>query len=100
MRRVKKTVWGTVFSDARVGGIGWQEDEIVALGAQQVDDPGRFVRRQVVGDEADQKGSGGSFSRRKDLSGPQSGCEFVLDIGLETGPVHRAVQDPGGDQAV
>ena len=86
MRSVKKTVRWTVFSDARVGRVGRQEDQVIALGAQQVDDLARFVGRQVVG--------------HHDLSRTQRRGEFAHDIGLETVAVHRTVQNPGGDQSV
>ena len=98
MRSVKKTVQWTVFSDARVGRVGRQKDEVVALGAQQGLCARRFVRGQVVVREA--RAATGSRPRRKDLSGFEGRSELVLDIGVEARPVHRAVEHPRGDQAV
>ena len=74
------------FDGVEVWGVGRQEDEVVALGAEQIDDVGRFVGRQVVGHD--------------DMSGPEGGREFVQDVGLEAVAVHRAVEHPGGHQAV
>ena len=74
------------FDRVEIGGVGWQKQHPVALGAQQCLDARRFVGGQVVGDDY--------------LTGFERRGEFVLDIGLETRAVHRAVQNPRGQQAV
>ena len=48
MRRVKKTVWGTVFSDARVGRIGGQEQHPAASLLQGGDGVRAFVGGGIV----------------------------------------------------
>ena len=56
------------------------------MGAQQGNGAGRLVGGQVVGDD--------------DLTGFEGGREFVLDVSLKAGAVHRPVQHPRGDQAI
>ena len=69
----------------QVGGVWRQEDQVVALRAQEFDGVRGFVRGEVVGDN--------------DLAGFEGRGQFVFGIGIEAGAVHRTVQHPGGDQA-
>jgi len=94
----QKTIRGIVFptngfqfgerhlDGVQVWRVGWQEDQVVALSAQEREGGTGFVGRQVVGHD--------------DLSGLERRGELALDVSLEAGAVHRAVQNPRGDQAV
>ncbi len=65
------------FDGVEVGRVGWQENQVVALGAQKFDGARRLVRRQVVGDD--------------DLAGPQCWGELALDVSIEAVAIHRNV---------
>ena len=66
--------------------VGRQEDQVVALGAQEREGGAGCVGRQVVG--------------RNDLTGPEGRGALVGDASLEAGAGHRAVTAPWRDQAV
>ena len=80
VRSVKKTVWGTVFSDARVGAVGRQGQEPGPDFAQDSCRFGAFVTGQVIQND--------HVARLQSLGKPG------LDIEVEEVPVDRAINDP------
>ena len=69
-----------------VWGIGRQEEEPAPAVFESLCGPRAFVGGEVVKDD-----HGSGFEAR---------CELGLDIGVEGGPVHGALDDPGGNQPV
>ena len=86
VRRVKKTVRGYVFSDARVGRVCGKEEQPCPSGPDGGADGGRLVAAEVV-----QNGDG-VWSQRRDQS--------LLDIGAESLAIDRPVDHPGCDDPV
>lgn len=68
-----------------VGTVGRQEPQRRAGRFNGGPDAVDFVGGEIVGDH--------------DVAGLQRGDEDLFDVGEEAGPVHRAIQDPGGSQA-
>ena len=88
MRRVKKTVWGTVFSDARVWGAGWKVTEPASAAFQDIHRPLAFAGCQVV------ENDDGAGAERRD----ERRDELGLDAGVEGGAVDGSFDDPGCHQ--
>jgi hypothetical protein len=86
VRSVKKTVQWTVFSDARIGAVGRQEQEPAALGLEDFGGFGAFVGAEVAENDDGAKGDGRHELRR--------------DVGVESVTVHGTFDDPRCDQLV
>ena len=81
VRSVEKTVQWTVFSDARIGGIGWQEQEPCADVFQDRGSFGAAVGGEVVEDH--------------DVALVQGRRKLGFDIEVEEFTVHRPADHPG-----
>ena len=86
MRSVRKTIWGTVFSDARVGRVGRQKQK---PGTDVFQDRGGF--RAFVGGEVVQYHHVALLQGRGQLG---------LDIEVEEFPVHCPTDHPGRVQPI
>ena len=74
------------FDGVKVGGVGGQEEEPGAALCEAGAGFRAFVGSEVVENDH--------------VTGLEGGCELSADIGVEGCPVHRAIQNPGGDQSV
>ena len=80
---------GFEFGEAQLDGV-----EVGAVGRQE---PQRRAGRFNGGPDAVDL-VGGEIVGDHDVAGLQRGDEDLFDVGEETGPVHRAIQDPGGGE--